>query len=243
MMRAQPARRETHDQFLVHGLVWKHHKSLARPTRDLGLVPEAINAGSAHRLTAWVSRPAPHWDWNRCLHAPNLALRLGIDHHHILMQLAETGPVLPMRLGAWVADGDTVASLLDQHERSLCTILNKIGDGVEYAVKLVSGGTDKKTGTGPVPDHGVEAAVQLVHRAFEPLASDRLITTSRPCNPGLAKRHLDASYLVPRAAHGQIEQTTQWLARQLDGSGLSVKVTGPWPAYSFATVRHTTTVA
>jgi len=48
---------------------------------------------------------------------------------------------------------------------------------------------------------------------------------------------LDAAFLVARAAEPRFEQAARRLAQPLADRGLRVSVTGPWPCYSFVSVR------
>ena len=53
---------------------------------------------------------------------------------------------------------------------------------------------------------------------------------TKPAPPGIV---LDAGYLVDTAAQPEFDARLAEHSRQLDASGLDLRVTGPWPPYSF----------
>jgi hypothetical protein len=139
--------------------------------------------------------------------------RLVREHNELLIGALEEGAVVPFRFGTTFPDRAALEAWLERHGEALSDELERLRDTAEWSVEPV----------GSVPDVG----------ASEYLGA-RLATTVRP---GLRERLAAASedtagdaYLVSR---GRQEEFGAAVA-ELESEGYELRVTGPWPPYSFA---------
>ena len=81
----------------------------------------------------------------------------------------------------------------------------------------------------------VESVVAGVHARLAERASAAVL--SRPHDPGLSGRDaemiLNAAYLVPRGDAARFTELVDELAERHRPDGLTLELTGPWPAYHF----------
>jgi hypothetical protein len=134
-------------------------------------------------------------------------------HNELLLEALQEGGVVPFRFGTTFPDGAALEGWLERHRTALAGELDRLRDKAEWSVEPV----------GRMPD--VDAAEYL---------GARLATTVRP---GLRERLAAASeeaagnaYLV--AADRQDDFATA--VSELETEGYELRVTGPWPPYSFA---------
>lgn len=139
--------------------------------------------------------------------------RLVREHNELLLGALEDGAVVPFRFGTTFPDAAALEGWLERHRDSLCAELERLRGTAEWSVEPV----------GTVPDVG----------AAEYLGA-RLATTVRP---GLRERLAAASedaagdaYLVSRARQDEFAAAVS----ALEAEGYELRVTGPWPPYSFA---------
>ena len=139
--------------------------------------------------------------------------RLVRAHNGLLLAALEEGAVVPFRFGTTFPDRAALEAWLERHSTALGAELERLRGTAEWSVEPV----------GSVPD--VAAGEYL---------EARLATTVRP---GLRERLAAASeesggnaYLV--AAARQDEFATA--LADLESEGYELRVTGPWPPYSFA---------
>jgi hypothetical protein len=139
--------------------------------------------------------------------------RLVRAHNELLLGALEDGAVVPFRFGTTFPDRAALDAWLERHREALSAELDRLRGTAEWSVEPV----------GSVPDVG----------AAEYLGA-RLATTVKP---GLRDRLAAASeeatgdaYLVARARQ---EDFAAAIAA-LESEGYELRVTGPWPPYSFA---------
>jgi hypothetical protein len=139
--------------------------------------------------------------------------RLVREHNELLLGALEDGAVVPFRFGTTFPDRAALDAWLDRHREALSVELERLRGTAEWSVEPV----------GNVPDVG----------AAEYLGA-RLATTVRP---GLRERLAAASedsagdaYLVTRAGQEEFGAAIA----ELEAEGYELRVTGPWPPYSFA---------
>lgn len=134
-------------------------------------------------------------------------------HNELLLGALHEGGVVPFRFGTTFPDGAALEDWLERHRTALAGELDRLRSKAEWSVEPV----------GSMPDVG----------AAEYLGA-RLATTVRP---GLRERLAAASedvtgdaYLV---ATGRQDEFAAAVA-ELEAEGYELRVTGPWPPYSFA---------
>jgi hypothetical protein len=139
--------------------------------------------------------------------------RLVRAHTELLLGALEEGAVVPFRFGTTFPDREALDAWLGRHRAALEAELDRLRGTAEWSVEPV----------GSVPE--VDAAEYL---------GARLATTVRP---GLRERLAVASedaagdaYLVAGARQ---EEFAAAIAA-LEAEGYELRVTGPWPPYSFA---------
>jgi hypothetical protein len=139
--------------------------------------------------------------------------RLVRAHNELLVGALEDGAVVPFRFGTTFPDRAALDAWLEQHREALSAELDRLRDTAEWSVAPL----------GRVPDVG----------AAEYLGA-RLATTVKP---GLRQRLTAASeeaagdaYLVAKARQDEFAAAVA----ELEAEGYELRVTGPWPPYSFA---------
>lgn len=139
--------------------------------------------------------------------------RLVRAHNELLLEALEAGAVVPFRFGTTFPDRAALDAWLERHRVGLLAELERLRDTAEWSVEPV----------GSRPEVG----------ASEYLGA-RLATTVRP---GLRERLAAASegaagdaYLVAKSRQEEFGSAVA----ELEAEGYELRVTGPWPPYSFA---------
>jgi hypothetical protein len=139
--------------------------------------------------------------------------RLVRAHNELLLGALEEGAVVPFRFGTTFPDRAALDAWLERHRVELSVELERLRGTAEWSVEPVGGR----------PEVG----------ASEYLGA-RLATTVRP---GLRERLAAASeeatgdaYLVAKSRQDEFGAAVA----ELEAEGYDLRVTGPWPPYSFA---------
>ena len=139
--------------------------------------------------------------------------RLVREHNELLLGALRDGAVVPFRFGTTFPDRATLDDWLERYRATLTVELERLRETAEWSVEPV----------GRRPD--VDAAEYL---------GARLATTVKP---GMRERLAAASeeaagdaYLVARARQDEFGAAVAGL----EAEGYELRVTGPWPPYSFA---------
>ena len=139
--------------------------------------------------------------------------RLVRAHNELLLDALGEGAVVPFRFGTTFPDRAALDEWLERHRAALAAELERLRGTAEWSVEPV----------GRMPD--VDAAEYL---------GARLATTVRP---GLRERLAAAcedvagdAYLVARSRQEEFAAAVA----ALEAEGYELRVTGPWPPYSFA---------
>ncbi|HKN63322.1 MAG TPA: GvpL/GvpF family gas vesicle protein [Gaiellaceae bacterium] len=139
--------------------------------------------------------------------------RLVRTHNELLVDALEEGAVVPFRFGTTFRDRAALDDWLELHRDALSAELERLRGTAEWSVEPV----------GTVPE--VDAAEYL---------GARLATTVKP---GLRERLAAASeeaagdaYLVAKTRQDEFGAAVA----ELEAEGYELRVTGPWPPYSFA---------
>jgi Gas vesicle synthesis protein GvpL/GvpF len=139
--------------------------------------------------------------------------RLVRTHNELLVASLDEGAVVPFRFGTTFPDRTALDDWLERHREALSAELERLRDTAEWSVEPL----------GRMPD--VDAAEYL---------GARLATTVKP---GLRERLAAASedaagdaYLVAKSRQDEFGAAVA----ALEAEGYELRVTGPWPPYSFA---------
>jgi hypothetical protein len=134
-------------------------------------------------------------------------------HNELLLGALKEGAVVPFRFGTTFPDQAALEGWLEQHRTALAAELDRLRGMTEWSVETV----------GAVPQ--VDAAEYL---------GARLATAARPgLRERLAASSEDAAgnaYLVSAARQDEFAAAIG----DLEAEGYQLRVTGPWPPYSFA---------
>jgi hypothetical protein len=180
-------------------------------------------------------------------------------HDALLADLAEQGPVLPLRLGTVVADDATLREVLTRHAPTLVSELDRLDGHAEWAVTvhLLEDPTEAApgdTGSAGEPSTGrdylqrrrealdlrgdrwraQEAVASAVHTRLAALAVDAEVVGSRPLEDG-APPLLHGVYLVADGRWPDFEGAVDDL--RAGHPGTSIEISGPWPPYHFTAVE------
>jgi len=133
-------------------------------------------------------------------------------HNDLLVTALEAGVVVPFRFGTAFADRETLDAWLERHRPQLSVELERLRGKAEWSVETVapelpSGDRylEQRLATATLPD--VRARLELV-----------------------ADERSGDAYLVER----ERQQEFAAALSELEAAGHELRVTGPWPPYSFA---------
>ena len=139
--------------------------------------------------------------------------RLVREHNELLLGALEDGAVVPFRFGTTFPERAALDEWLELHREALSAELERLRGTAEWSVEPV----------GRMPD--VDAAEYL---------GARLATTVKPgLRERLAAVSEDAAgdaYLVAKSRQDEFGAAVA----DLEAEGYELRVTGPWPPYSFA---------
>jgi hypothetical protein len=172
---------------------------------------------------------------------------IGRAHHQVVAAVAESSPVVPLRLGTIYPDDETVAEVLGQHQDELSGLLEFFGGTQEWGVQVY---------LRPVSDEPVPVTVGpsglAVHRlqgqrswrdaelsadevdrelAGLAVASRRQPAPFLRAGSGSGLMVLNGIYLIEAQRAAEFTLTARLLVAEHDTLG--VELTGPWPPYSF----------
>jgi hypothetical protein len=176
-------------------------------------------------------------------------------HHGVVAALFQGAPTVPFRLATVYHDDQRVRDMLAHRRRELAEALSLVGGRSEWGVQALTATTaSERSGADPAAGGGRPGTSYLLRRKAERSAReaarrsaadaaltihsglDRLAAAARQSAPGRlpagqrGQMVLNACYLVADQRRDEFTAAAHDLAeRHL----LRVRVTGPWPAYSF----------
>ena len=224
------------------------------PALTTGRRVEVVREGDLGLLVSPVAPAELEVDPDDLTETGRLAV-LARGHDAVVRAAADAGPVLPLRFGTAVPDDDAARALLRTHSESAREQLRRIGTAREWGVRLVrtlargdepvmAGGArqDGLSGTEYLSrrrqalqrgDDLTRIAAECAERLQDVLAEHATESLRRGGSPG-SSLLLDMAYLVPTDAETEFLGQVQHLTEEMDGRGLALEATGPWPPYSFA---------
>lgn len=186
--------------------------------------------------------------------APELLAELAQRHHAVVLAAMDAADrVLPLRLGTVLTGRDAAREFLDRRAGELSAGLRDVRACREWGLTIEASDTG-----GHVPDarpasnSDVRTGTAYLLRRREQLAEDQRRQTARAgavaavadtvravaVRAAAGRRSggdvlLDESYLVRRAAERRFLAVVDDCGDLLGDQGLRLRVTGPWPPYSF----------
>lgn len=215
------------------------------------------HAGLAAVVSAvgWAGRPGV---LEQELRDPKRLETVARAHHEVVEACFRSGPTVPFRLGTLYRSDEGVRDLLAQRGEELATALTMVAGRVEWGVQAYAVTShDPSTATDEPNDTAPPGTAYLLRRRSQRMARERAersaweaasqvdaaltavaVAARSQSSVGAAWRRdtvgtqvLNMSYLVEEAAGDQFRTIVGQLARRYPG--LALRVTGPWPAYSF----------
>ena len=194
-------------------------------------------------------------DWERNATNVGWLERVAREHHEVLQHATMTAAVVPLRLpsvyGSMESLADTVHAASDRLERDL----RRIGGKVEWAVKVYRTGEEQGSAVTTASTSGrdyllgksrdlsarstaqeqLREKVREIHDALGQVSAEYV--RNRPQDAVLSGRKepmlLNGAYLVSRTDQARFLELSGVIADDSLARGLSVEVSGPWPAYNF----------
>jgi hypothetical protein len=180
----------------------------------------------------------------------------GAAHHQVIETLADAGAiVIPCRLFTLFSNDDTAMATFREARAALTRAFDRVRGRQEWVLRISKADTPRTpppaaspgavTGTNFLQakaDARREAAARAtrikedVAAAFEALEQLADAAKTRPVD-GNGTLLLDAAYLVPASRVEAMRETLTRRAERLLRDGCQVRLTGPWPAYSFASLE------
>jgi hypothetical protein len=182
-------------------------------------------------------------------------------HHDVVQAIAWSAPTAPGRAATVFRDDDRVLEVLRDREAELHVLLGRLTGHREWGVKihllppaasgedlqdLAAGGTSgpgtayllRRKAADGLRQESERRLADQVRQIDSSLAALAAATHHRPQDFPLTRKSgvvvLNAAYLVPAADTARFTAAADELGGGLTGARLTV--TGPWPAYSFASL-------
>lgn len=239
--------------------LWLHGVARDRVAVTVAGVGDApVRAVSAAGLCAYVS-PAPAdvsgaGELRAHLEDPAWVARTAFEHHRVVAELAAAGPVVPAGLATVYRDDTRLAATLERHAAGLTGALDRVAGRTEWGVKGYV--RSEPPAAAPATTAGGPGAAYLERRRAELNARERrhdeAVRDADAVHAALARRadavHLhapqdrrltgDPEVMVLNGAYLVQDTRAEAFAaavRSLGATypGISLRLTGPWPPYSF----------
>ncbi|MFD8224217.1 GvpL/GvpF family gas vesicle protein [Streptomyces massasporeus] len=191
------------------------------------------------------------------LNRPEELERCARAHHRGVETAASAGPVVPMPMATLYLDDHNAVRAVTDRAASLRTLLDRLRDRTEWAVKVHGPGSAHASGAagdGPADGRSYlrrvserrrtereerERALARAHAVDRELRRYAVAATRhRPQSEQLTGRSvpqlLNAAYLVDDGRRAEFVRAVGELAREARRSAVEVTMSGPWIPYSFA---------
>ena len=171
---------------------------------------------------------------------------LALRHHAVLQAYCVYGTVLPMRFGAAFSSTEAVQQHVAQTSEQMQSAIRTLDNLKEYTIRLTV------TGDPVQPQRAVLSGRDFLARGRDQRdlrhkISERRATLSRnladalhqiaaqlePASASRPDRVFDVAVLLRRDATSALATLAKRIGPEARVLGLDLRVTGPWPAYSF----------
>lgn len=212
-----------------------------------------VGAAPAHQLMFAQGRTAIVSQTNFDLSSQNLAPEIleqaALRHNALLQAYCADNTILPVRFGAVFSSQDAIQNHLDDPEAAAAQLrlLSHLDGCVEFGLQVLSRDIAPSTEVAPAAEGGrsflarratqrdarrnfgtrQQAFLHQLVSQFEAASKQQL---SNPLKPG---RMLDLSLLVRRLDAMTMDEIAAAAAAAAEPLALELRVTGPWPCYSF----------
>ncbi len=186
-------------------------------------------------------------DWTPTGADPDLAEEAAAVLHHnaVLSAYAAVGDVVPVRFGGAVSGLAAAARHLDTHAAIYQAVLARLTDAAEYVVRLRPNARAATPAVAPTTGRAYLSGQRSARDARLSAAKDRadavaalfdaLIEEAREASGALTGvRASEAAFLVPRGRVARLTEICATAHTKLSAHDLTLTLSGPWPAYSFA---------
>jgi hypothetical protein len=246
------------DETIVHayGIVAAHEPLTQFPP---GIADTTVWVHSADSLAAIVSLlPVKGFgvaDWERNTTNVGWLEPVARQHHEVLQHAAITTAVVPLRLPSLYGNLDSLTNTLREASDRLKTDLRRLEGKVEWAVKVYRAAEAQNVAVSTPATSGrdyllarsrdlsarssaqseLREQVREIHEALGQISAEYV--RNQPQDAVLSGRKeqmlLNGAYLVRRTDHARFMELVGEIADVSATQGLSVEVSGPWPAYNF----------
>jgi hypothetical protein len=191
------------------------------PPRGLGVDGQPVELVRAGGVAALVSRvPCPRFDPHvlcRSLQQRRTFEALVRAHQDVLREALALGAVVPLGFATVLKSDAAVRALLKRDAARFSAALARLRGMTEWSLKAYS------------DEHQGGALANDLH---ERLAATVTGAARLPCAERCLALH--AAYLVTEAEAPVFAGLVWTLAREHDGDGIALELTGPWPAFHFS---------
>jgi hypothetical protein len=180
-------------------------------------------------------------------------------HERVIEDAARSGTVIPMKLFTLFANDERALTHISRARRKLDKLLKRVADRAEWGVRLTLDENRARRGESARARRqasGLGAGTSfLVRKQQERQAAHRLVAEARAAAERVyveLSRHadesrrqtpaqadgrirvlLDAAFLVRSRGADRFRAAARAAGRRLDGQGLALVLSGPWPPYTF----------
>ncbi len=256
------ARRPVPPHVYVYGVVAGRLPARALaglPSLPDGAAPRTVALDDTMRI---IVADVPAAVYNAASLAPHLTDlewvgRCGAAHHAVADALAQTHAVLPFRLFTLFSSEARALATLRRSQPRLARALARVAGRHEWVLRigrpLPPAGGPRAANREPAATSGAEflrakagarralgdrnaRVADEAARVFDALRQLSDASAARPIPAGTSLL-LDAAFLVPKRRTAALRRTLTQSAAMLLREGCPVSLTGPWPAYSFASLE------
>jgi hypothetical protein len=224
-----------------------------------GIADTTVWVHSADSLAAIVSLlPVEGFgvaDWERNATNVGWLEPVARQHHEVLQHVAMTAAVVPLRLPSLYGNLESLTDTLREASDLLERDLRRIEEKVEWAVKVYRTTEAQSSAVSTPSTSGrdylltrsrdlsarssaqeqLRERVREIHEALGQLTAEYVRNQAQDAVLSGRKEQmlLNGAYLVGRADQAQFLALVGEMADDSSTKGLSVEVSGPWPAYNF----------
>lgn len=194
-------------------------------------------------------------DWERNATNVGWLEPVARQHHEVLQHVAMSTAVVPLRLPSLYGNLESLAEILLDAGDLLDRDLRRIEGKVEWALKVYRTAEPKSSAVSTASASGrdyllarsrdlsarssaqeqLREQVREMHQALGQVSAEHV--RNKPQDAVLSGRReqmlLNGAYLVSRADQARFLELVGEIADDSSSKGLSVEVSGPWPAYNF----------